>query len=282
MAVAVEGGAILDRATKIIDFIVSTDRPVTVQEIVDAVQLPRPTVHRICGTLQSMGLLARDVTPNRLGVGPALTRLSVAALASTGSALPRRAILRRVVDEVQETVTLTVLDHDELLFLDRVESPNPLRLQLFSGSRTPLHCTSAGKLFLAMQPAAQRRTWLANCSLHRYTGNTITNTDALEKELTRIRATKVSEDSQEYIEGLVALAVPILDVRGRMIAAVSVNGPSTRLRMERRDQYVEALRRAARELRSCLTDTASEVGAPTADDSTLTASIGLELLQPAQ
>lgn len=141
MAVAVEGGLILTRATKIIDFIVSTDRPVAVQEIVDAVQLPRPTVHRICGILQAMGLLARDLTPNRLGVGPALTRLSAAALASTGSALPKRAILRRVVDEVQ--ATLTIRDHDELLFLDRVESPNPLRPQLFSGSRTPLHCTSA-------------------------------------------------------------------------------------------------------------------------------------------
>lgn len=261
MAAASEGGAILDRAIKIVNFVASTSRAVTVQEIVDAVQLPRPTVHRICGTLQGMGLLTRDLAPNRLAVGPALTRMSVAALASTDAALPRRMILRRVVEEVLETVTLSVLNHDELLFLDRVESPNPLRLQLFAGSRTPVHCTSAGKLFLAMQPAAQRRRWLANCSLHRFTENTITSVEELEKELTRIRAIKVSADNQEYIEGLTALAVPILDARGRMIAAVSVNGPSTRLRLEDRDRYVEALRRAAQELRSCLTDPISEASA---------------------
>ena len=255
MTTTFDGGAILDRAFKIINFIVSESRSVTVPEIVEALQLPRPTVHRICRTLESMGLLARDLTPNRLSVGPALTKLSFAALISTNGALPRRTIIRRVVTEVNETVSLTVLDHDELVFLDRIESSNPLRLQLFPGSRVPLHCTSAGKLFMAMKPAAHRRKLIANCSFRRFTDNTITGIKELEKELAKIRTTKVSVDNQEYIEGLSALAVPVLDAQGRMIAAISVNGPSTRLHLENRNEFIDALRRAAQELSSCITGT---------------------------
>ena len=255
MTTTVEGGAILDRAIKIINFIVSESRSVTIPEVVEAVQLPRPTVHRICRTLESMGLLARDLTPNRLSVGPAMTKLSFAALASTNGALPRRTILRRVVTQVNETVSLTVLDHDELVFLDRIESSNPLRLQLFPGSRVPLHCTSAGKLFMAMKPAAHRRKLIGNCTFQRFTDNTITNMVELEKELAKIRAAKASTDNQEYIEGLSAFAVPVLDPQGRMIAAISVNGPSTRLRLENGNEFISALRRAAQELSSCLAET---------------------------
>lgn len=260
MTETVAGGAILDRAVQIVNFVASAGRAVTVPEIIDALKLPRPTVHRICGTLESMGLLARDLAPNRLVPGPALVKLAGATLASTGAALPRRKILRRVVDEVFETATLTVLDHDELLFLDRVESSSPLRVQLFAGSRTPLHCTSAGKLFMAMQPAARRRRLLSVSTFAHFTNNTITDLHQLQKELEKIRKAKVSIDHEEYIDGLIGIAVPVLDAQGRMVAAVSVNGPSNRVRLDNVAHYVEALRKAADDLRSCLSDTESLVG----------------------
>lgn len=247
-----KGIGILERAVTIISFVTEAGRSVTVPDIVDGVKLPRPTVHRICSALESMGLLTRDIARNRLIAGPALTKIAVSALVSTEISLPRRAILRRTVDEINETVTLTVLKHDELLFLDRVESTSPLRLHLYAGSTTPLHCTSAGKLFIAMLPAERRKRWLEVAALTQFTRSTIINAQELERELLRIRTSKISIDNEEYIEGLVAIAVPVLDMRGKMIAAVSVNAPASRLCLEEQDRYVLPLRRAAEDLRSCL------------------------------
>ena len=246
--------SILSRGIEILSFISQAAQPVSIPEIVKAVDLPKPTVHRICGTLERMGLLSRDLEPKRLTVGPALTAMALTALRATTALAPSRSILRRVVDEVHETCTLTVLEFDELVFLDRVESASPLRLQLFAGSRVPLHCTSAGKLFLAMLPPARRSRLIRARPLKRYTENTITDPSRLEQELDEIRREQLGRDSEEFIEGLVALATPVLDSRGRMIAAVSVNGPAARLRLERKERYVDALRRAASSLGQILED----------------------------
>lgn len=252
MAQSGDGIAILTRAVNIISFVTEAGRSVTIPEVVDGVKLPRPTVHRICNALESMGLLTRDLARNRLIAGPAMMKIALSTLASTEASMPRRAILRRTVDEVHETVTLTVIDHDELLFLDRVESDSPLRLHLYAGSKAPLHCTSAGKLFMAMQSAERRKLWLTTSGLPQFTESTITDTKQLEQELLRIRADKVSIDNQEYIDGLVAIAVPVSDKNGKMIAAVSVNGPASRICLEDRDRYLLPLRHAAEDLRLCL------------------------------
>jgi len=240
--------SILARGIEILSFVSQAGQPVSVPEIVKVVNMPKPTVHRICGVLERMGLLSRDLEPKRLTVGPALTAMSLTALRATTAMAPYRSILRRVVDEVHETCTLTILEFDELVFLDRVESASPLRLQLFAGSRVPLHCTSAGKLFLAMLPPARRFRLIRARPLTRYTENTITDPYRLEQELEEIRRERLGRDSEEFIEGLVALATPVLDSRGRMVAAVSVNGPAARLNLDRKERYADSLRRAATSL----------------------------------
>lgn len=240
-----EDSSLLSRVVEILKFVSEAGHPVAVQEIVESLRLPKPTVHRICNSLDRLGLLARDIHPKKLNAGPAFTSMALAALSSTTALGHRRAILRQVVDEVQETCTLTVLEFDELVFLDRVESASPLRLQLFAGSRVPLHCTSAGKLFLAMLPQARRDRLIRGRPLKRYTENTITDPKRLLEELEEVRAEQLGRDRQEFVEGLAAFAAPIFDSKGRMVAAVSVNGPATRLKVEKKERYVETLRRAA-------------------------------------
>lgn len=243
-----ESSSLLARGLSVLSFVSSAGRPVTIQEIGDAGKLPKPTAHRICRTLTEMGLLAKEVHPKKFNMGPGFTSMALAALFSTVALGPRRATLRQVVDDVQETCTLSVLEYDELVFLDRVESDSPLRVQLFAGSRLPLHCTSAGKLFLAMMPS-RRRDWLIRVRpLKRYTENTITDPGRLARELEEIHAEKLGRSNQEYIEGLVGLAVPILNSKGRMVAAVSVNGPASRVSIDKKERYVNALRRAAASL----------------------------------
>jgi IclR family transcriptional regulator, acetate operon repressor len=245
-AKAPKADTLLSRSVQILDYVATSGRPVTVSEVVESLPLPRPSAHRICATLQAMGLLVRDVNGKRLTVGPLLTRIALATLQADAQAAARRAVLRQVVAETQETCSLTVMDGDELLFLDRVESASPLRLQLFAGSRVPLHCTSGGKLFLALLPPARRRQIIEARPLRRYTPSTFTEPRALETELNEIRKERVGRDHQEYVDGLVAVAVPILDRRRRMVAALSVNGPASRVDIDRdKSRYVAVLSRAA-------------------------------------
>lgn len=246
-----EPSSLLSRSMQVLDYVARMERAVTVSEIVESLAVPKPSAHRICATLQRMGLLARDLNPKRLTPGPQLVRIALATLHATAQVAARRAVLRQVVDETHETCSLTIMDADELVFLDRVESANPLRLQLFAGSRVPLHCTSGGKLFLSMLPPARRERIIKARPLQRLTAATFTDPRKLERELEEIRRERVGRDHQEYIHGLVALAVPITDRHGKMVAALSVNGPATRVDIDRnRARYLVPLMRAADTLRA--------------------------------
>jgi DNA-binding IclR family transcriptional regulator len=137
--------------------------------------------------LEVMGTLIRDPVARGMTVGPRLSRLGLDVMLAWADYGGRRRILRAVVEETGETCTLTVLDGDQSLCLDRVESSPPLQLQLYSGSRVPLHCTASGKLFLASLPRSKRNGFIRAAPLKRYTDRTIIDPKKLERELDRVK-----------------------------------------------------------------------------------------------
>jgi DNA-binding IclR family transcriptional regulator len=141
-----------------------------------------------------------------------------------------------------------MLDGDEIFLLDRVESSSPLRVQLFAGSRVPLHCSSAGKLFLAMLPKKKRSLLIRSAPLEKWTPNTITDPDKLEDELSILREAKMGRDNEEFLMGLVGIAVPVYDKAGRMCAAVSLNAPRARMDFQHMNGQIGTLRTAAESL----------------------------------
>ena len=236
---------LLSRAVAVVEFVARSGRPVSVAELMRSLDLPKPSAHRICGTLEGMGVLVRDPVARGMTVGPRLSRLALDTMLASADYGGRRQILRSVVEEAGETCTLTILDGDEALCLDRVESSSPLQVQLYAGSRVPLHCTASGKLFLAFLGKTRRSKFIRAVALKRYTDNTLTDSKQLERELDRIRKAKVSSDDQEFLPGLVAVAVPIVDDRGRVCAAISVNAPAARMSIESAAPHIQALRRAS-------------------------------------
>lgn len=235
----------------VVEYVVQTRRTVSVAELTRALDLPKPSAHRICATLEELRILARDPLARGMTVGPRLSRLALDALLASSEDGPRRRILRSVVDEAGETCTLTVMDGDEVLCLDRVESTNPLQVQLYAGSRVPLHCTASGKLFLAYLAKAKRKKFLDVVALKMHTVNTIVELPALEHELDRIRKAKVSTDNEEFFPGLAAVAVPVFDARGAVCAALSLNAPAAR--MQTSDlQKIGALQKGAAAMSSFL------------------------------
>ena len=160
----------------------------------------------------------------------------------------RRAILERLVADLNETCNITMLDGAEVVYVDRVESQWPLQMTLQPGSRVPLHCTASGKLFFALLPARTRKRLLATLPLERRTVRTLVEPALLEAEFVRIREARFGTDNEEVLEGLVAASVPVMDAAGRPIAAVAVHGPVGRLSFDRALGLVPRLRQAADEL----------------------------------
>jgi len=162
--------------------------------------------------------------------------------------LPQREVLVRLNEQVKETCNLSIPDGDAMVYIDRVETQWPLRIQLQIGSRVPLHATSAGKICLAnMQPDLLER-FLKSARLQPYTPRTITDPVRLRDELACIRERQYSTDGEEFIEGMIALAVPVRNDAGEILATVSFHAPRQRMTLEEGRIHLDDLRRAAKDI----------------------------------
>jgi IclR family transcriptional regulator, acetate operon repressor len=164
----------------------------------------------------------------------------------------RHAVLSALVEAVGETCNFTTLDGSQVLYLDRVEARWPLRLTLDVGAHVPLHCTASGKLFLATLPGARREALLAQLALPAMTPHTLTDRDALAAECQAITERGYSADREEFIAGLVAVAVPVFDEQGAVRAALAVHAPSARMSLVQMVERLPALRDAAQRMASLL------------------------------
>lgn len=233
------------RAFGLLERVARANGPVGLQELASDADLPKPTVYRMLATLEEAGLVTREPDGRRIAAGPRLVRFALDVQLAKTVRAPRHAILKRLAETLGETVNLTMLDGSEVVYLDRVETEWPLRMTLQPGSHVPLHCTASGKLLLALLPAARRRRIVEELSLARFTDHTITDRDALCAELAAIRRDDLSTDNEEYLAGLVCVAVPVASPDGRNVACVAVHAPVARMPLERALAHVPALREAA-------------------------------------
>ena len=233
------------RAFGLLERVASAEGPLALQDLAADAGLPKPTVYRMLAMLESAGLVTREPDGRRIAAGPRLMRFALDVQLSAAVRAPRHAILKRLADELGETVNLTMLDGSEVVYLDRVETEWPLRMTLQPGSHVPLHCTASGKLLLALLPAARRRRIVAELPLSRYTDQTITDARALDAELATIRREGRATDNEEYLAGLVCVAVPVSAHDGRTVACVAVHAPVARMTLDRAIEHVPALQRAA-------------------------------------
>jgi|SRR5216684_4688495 len=233
------------RAVSVLEALVAAERPAALAELTGMVRLPKPTLYRMLGMLEAAGLVIREPGARRYAPGPRLATLGRNVMLNGSLRAGRRAILARLVDEIGETCNFTMLDGAEVIYVDRVEAAWPLRMNLTSGSRVPLHCTASGKLLLALLPKASRERIMGQLALTRYTDTTITDRRQLAVELARIRANRYATDKEECHAGLVCVAVPVADRRKRACAALAVQAPVSRMPLERALCHLPALRQAA-------------------------------------
>lgn len=233
------------RSLAILEVVVKADRPISLAEIVDKMSLPKPTVFRLLSTLEKAGWILRQPGDKDYTVGSRLARFGLDVMTNNSVRSIRHAILDNIARKLGETCNVTMLDGNEVVYIDRVESQWPLKVDLKPGTRVPLHCSASGKLFLSQMRHSKRRGLLENLVLTRFTNHTITNIDLLESELDRTRSSQIGIDNQEYLDGLICVAVPIVDVTGDIAAVLAVQAPTARLTLARAMEHVSSLREAA-------------------------------------
>ncbi|GAA4523195.1 IclR family transcriptional regulator [Amycolatopsis samaneae] len=234
------------RLFALLELIAASDHQVSLPALVAETGLPKPTLHRMLQQLESAGLLLREADGRTYTTGARLHRLAENLLLNDSRNGGRHVILQHLVEELGESCNITALSRGEVVYLDRVETPEPLRFYLRPGSRVPVHCSASGKLFLAQMPAPQRRKLIGHTPLKRYTAKTITEPDALEAELDRIRAQGYAVDDEEFLPGLVCVAVTVpREDGGQPVLGVAVQAPVMRLSLDDVTTTLPALRAAA-------------------------------------
>lgn len=244
-----EKAGILGRSFAVLEAIAASPVPLGVGDLIEQLDLPRATVYRLVDWFLSEGFLVREPARKRLVIGNRLSDLAYDALRAAVAVAPRRTLLEGLAREIGETCNIGTIDGNRIVYLDRVESATwPLRLDLKIGSRVPLHATGMGKLFLALAPQRQRRALLAAVELEPLTPATITDRDRLDRELEQIRDQGFALDDQEFLAGVVAIALPIVNRRGEIRAALAMQAPEARMNAAEAKRHLPLLRDAAERL----------------------------------
>lgn len=232
----------VQKAMRIVDAVASSPSPLTAGEIARRLGIPLPTTHHLLGTLVAEGMLSRD--GRDYGLGPLALALADAS-GRAGAAPPYlRAPLRQLAGATGETAYVTVWRNDAAMVLSTVEGAHAVRVSsLGAGFAGFSHARASGKVLLAFGGEDRLETYLAGSDLAAPTGRAIHSERALRAELERVRAAGISFDREEFSEGAMGLAAPVLH-HGIAVAAFAVTAPADRFTAAEA-RYADAVRAAA-------------------------------------
>jgi IclR family transcriptional regulator, acetate operon repressor len=222
----------VQRATRLLKAFDSGPAELGVMELSRRVDLHKSTVSRLLATLESEGLIERVPETDKYRLGFMLMRLAGQVTHFGDVREAARPMLVELTERSRETVHLAVLDGDDVVNIEQISGPHLVREGNWVGRRTPLNCVANGKALLAFQPEATIARVLAG-PLPRYTERTIADPARLRRDLAQARERGYAQALGEIEEGLNAVAAPIRDAAGAVVAAVSVSGPAYRVTADR-------------------------------------------------
>jgi IclR family transcriptional regulator, KDG regulon repressor len=234
------------KASLLIEALGESKQELSLKTLREKVNFSASSTHRLLDTLVSIGYVQRNPETHRYKLGLGLFQIGVRVLSQYGMNPDVRSVLEQLVEDTGETAKLGARYNGRMVYLGLVESTNPLRFTGHIGSWSPLHCTAMGKLLLSSLPRSEQETILSGLlPLKQYTPNTIVDKDQLIDLLVSIRQSSYALDDEEFLVGSRGLACPVLNDQGKIVAAVSISGPSARLSKEILLGYLPPLRKAA-------------------------------------
>jgi len=249
-----EKGSSITRGLEIIEAVSRAERPMSPADLSYQLNIPKPSVHRLLNQLEKEGYLQTNMR-GLIVPGERMYGVAFGVLYSGRFKALRQAILTRLTEEIGETCGIAIPNGTEMIYYDRVQTERPLQMHLPVGSHTPAWCTSSGKLYLSTLPKDRRQRLINNLSLRQYARNTLTDAVALEAELLKIRDTELGTDNEEFVDGMVACAVPVKDADGKLFACLFTHAPLIHKSLDELLSFTPLLRKAAAELSELINDT---------------------------
>ncbi len=235
----------IDKASQVLSLFDREHTEWGVREVAARLGLAKSSAHDLLNSLAQVGLLGKtDAARYRLGWR--LVELSETLLATTELRREARPIMEQLAAQYQETIHLAILDDTQLVYVDKLEGKQAVRVEVTAlGARLYPHCSSLGKVLLAFRPEVEVRRILKINGLPRLTPNTITDPEELVQALAKIRKQGYAYDLEEIVMDLCCVGAPVYDYRGDVIAALSMSIPAYRFQRAQ-TEFRKAIVRAAK------------------------------------
>jgi DNA-binding IclR family transcriptional regulator len=237
----------IDRAAMILKLFSENTRELKLTEISEQLDLHKSTTFGILNTLKYHGLIRQNEENQKYCLGTYLLELGNLVLNSMDIHQIASPVLSELRNSIEETVHLGMLDGLEVIYIDKQESYQSMRIFTTIGTRNPAYCTGVGKAMLAFQDPEIIQHKLPD-ELRAFTKYTITSKEALMQNLKEVKVNGYAMDFEERIEGLTCVAAPIFDYMGQVRYAISVSGPTIRMTEEKIEKTIGILRSAADEI----------------------------------
>jgi len=233
----------LQRGLRLLQLFSESARGLTAKQVAVFSRLPVSTVHRFLANLESTGFLNCS--------GDGVYHLGIACFSIGQAALGQLDIrrlslpyLQELNQQTRETIHLTVRHGLSAVYVEKLDSPEPLRIHSRIGAAVPLYCTAVGKVMLAYMPDQEREKILPQLGLKRLTPNTVRNRQELEGELYRVRKNGYACDLEEHELHIRCIAAPIWDHAGGVHASLSITAPLVRMTVTRLRRLAPMIRAA--------------------------------------
>lgn len=222
----------LERALTILNKLSEYPDGMQITRLSEQVGLTKSTVHRLLATLLSMNYVVKDEETDKYKLGLQVLFLSRNLLNDSDIVTVSKPYLQKLSKEVNETVHLCIEDRGEVVYIDKIESTQTIRMYSRIGSRAPMYSTGVGKILLSGKNQDNFNELISKINFIPKTPSTITSKEKFIEEIEKVRSQGYALDNAENEEVLRCIAAPIFDHNGKIIASFSISGPSNRVTME--------------------------------------------------
>jgi DNA-binding IclR family transcriptional regulator len=222
----------IERVSLILDILSNSTHGISVGELSEKTGFPKGTTHRLLTSAAYFDLVRQDPSTKNYYLGFKLVELGNRLLSQLDFRTEARPYLKELAERTKETVHLVILDRNEGLYVDKVDAvghTSGLRMVSALGARIPAHCSAVGKVLLASLSDESLLSVIKDKGLPRRTENTITDIEELRKHLQMIRDQGFAFDDEENEKGIQCVGAPIIDQRGKVLAAISISVPTIRV-----------------------------------------------------
>jgi DNA-binding IclR family transcriptional regulator len=236
------------KAFTILEYMATAETPKELGVISQSLSMNKSTVYRFLATLESLGYVVQDQDSGRYALGSRVVWLASKFLERLDIRTIARPLLEQLVEETRETVHLAILDDFEVVYIDKVDGHQPVKMASRVGNRMSAHSTGLGKALLAQEDEHRWPVYVYAKGLPAFTPNTITNPEELYDHLRAIRQRDFAIDDCENEDGIRCVAVPVRDHTGKTIAALSISGWSLTMTPDRDEKLAVLAKKTAQML----------------------------------